>query len=94
MITGRFKYKVGIFLGIIQPLFLQEILLFLRVYYYRSKEHNKVIMEDWKLFLSSEMPQNHPSISVCVLFAVSGFDVVSSGGDVSMIYKECLEAHE
>ena len=48
-------------------------------------------MVDLGLFLSSELPNHQPIINLYPLFTLHVCDVVSSGGDVSMIYKEDLE---
>ena len=46
LITERGKYKAGISLGLMHPLFLQEIIRFLKADNDRSKEPNKVKMAD------------------------------------------------
>lgn len=46
---------------------------------------------EWRLVLSTDMPQQGPGTNACGLFTTVGSDMLSSGGDLSMIDKEMLE---
>ena len=81
------------FLGLIHPLFLQDLIRFLKADNNRPKEPNKVNIIDYKVFLSSNMPQQQPSRNICALFTLYGCYIVLSGVDVSIVYTWGMEEH-
>ena len=73
----------------------QEILPFLENQRDRTDVANRpgrVSSWDWKVTLSDEMPQQSASSNDCAMCTSVGCDIMSAGGEVTMIDKEKIEA--
>ena len=73
------------------PMIAQELFHFVSLENERTKVENQVDISKWKLFLSPDFPQQNPGTNACTLFTSAGSDILSSGGDVSMIDGTTLE---
>jgi len=77
---------------LMRPMIVQELFRFISLENQRTAAlENQVDISNWKLFLSREIPQQSPGTNACALFTAAGSDILSSGGDLSMIDGVTLE---
>ena len=95
--------KTNTLRNLMRPMMVQLLYKFLQSENNRTEsKQRKLDLKDWSLVLSSDMPQQNPVRNACGLFTTAGCDIISSGGDVSLLKskasilekqgRECLAA--
>jgi len=77
---------------LMRPMILQEIMSWLKNENERTpREEQRISFANWKLAISSIMPQQSAGSNACGLYTMAAADILSSGGEVSFINRELLE---